>query len=212
VGQPLDIATQLIQDAGLTRGDIEERADATFAIGTVIEQSPASGVRVGLGTPINLVVSSGPETVIVPELVGLTERAAIGELQAIGLLFTSNEEYSNSTARGLVIRTDPEKDAVAQSGDTVLLVVSLGPAPVDVPNLIGMTPAQAEAILGGDGLVMSISATTLPVADPSQDGLIVDQVPTVGATLFPGDIVRVTLGKFIPPPTTAPPEPTTTAP
>ena len=95
-----------------------------------------------------------------------------------------------------------------------MLVVSLGPAPVEVPNLIGLTPGQADSILSGIGLVMNVAATTEPVADPGQDGLIVSQVPSVGATLLPGDIVRVTLGEFTPPPTTTtiPTTTTTTTP
>ena len=71
-----------------------------------------------------------------------------------------------------------------------------------MPNLVGMTPNQAEAALNELGLVMTVSANTEPVADPSQDGIIQSQVPSVGATLFPGDIVRVTLGEYTPPPTT----------
>ena len=210
VGQTLEEATLLIEDAGLVLGQVVERPDADIADGRVIEQSPAQGVEVGAGTPVNLVVSTGPETVIIPDLVEQTERDAITALQELGLLFTTAEEHSSSVAIGLVIRTDPEADVEAQSGDTVLLVVSLGPPPVEVPNLIGLTPGQADSILSGIGLVMNVSATTEPVADPGQDGLIVSQVPSVGATLVRGDIVRVTLGEFTPPPTTAPPPTTTT--
>jgi len=60
-----------------------------------------------------------------------------------------------------------------------------------------------------------VANSTQPVVDPSQDGLIVDQSPEVGATLFPGDIVVVTLGEFTAPPTTTtepPPDTTTTEP
>jgi beta-lactam-binding protein with PASTA domain len=81
---------------------------------------------------------------------------------------------------------------------------------VDVPNLNGLTPGQAEAILDDIGLVLQVSNSTQPVADPGQNGLVVSQNPNVGATLFPGDIVTVTLGEFEPPPTTTTTAPTTT--
>jgi serine/threonine-protein kinase len=210
VGQPLDVAEDLLQEAGLQLGEVTERPDPNFAAGIVVEQNPASGVRVGADTPVNLVVSTGPETVLVPEVEGLTEREAITALQNRGLLFDTEEEYSSSVDDGRVIRSDPEAGEEAQSGDTVLLVVSKGPAPVEVPNLVGMTADQAEATLTDLELVMTISANTEPVADQSQDGIIQSQVPSVGATLFPGDIVRVTLGEFTPPPTTEPPPDTTT--
>ena len=66
MGQTRAEAERLITEAGLTVGQITERADATFAEGIVIEQDPPQGVRVGVDAPVNLVVSTGPETVIVP--------------------------------------------------------------------------------------------------------------------------------------------------
>ena len=214
IGQTLENARSLLSDASLEVGTIEERSDADFAQGTVIEQSPAAGVEVGAGTPVNLVVSSGPELVIVPEVEGLPERDAIAALQDLGLRFTTDEEFSSTIAKGLVIRSEPVAGTEVLSGDTVLLIVSLGPQPVEVPNLVGMTRAQAESTLAGLGLQTNVSATSQPVADPGQDGLVVAQVPSVGASVLPGDIVTITLGVYIPPPTTTtlPPPPTTLPP
>jgi serine/threonine-protein kinase len=212
IGQTLENARSLLSDASLEVGAIEERPDADFAQGTVIEQSPAAGIEVGAGTPVNLVVSSGPELVIVPEVEGLPERDAIAALQDIGLRFTTDEEFSSTIARGLVIRSEPAGGTEVQSGDTVLLVVSLGPQPVEVPNLVGMTRGQAESTLAGLGLQTNVSATSQPVADPGQDGLVVAQVPSVGASVLPGDIVTITLGVYIPPPTTTTLPPATTVP
>ena len=65
----------LLEEAGLQVGEVTERPDPNFAAGIVVEQNPASGVRVGADTPVNLVVSTGPETVLVPEVEGLSERA-----------------------------------------------------------------------------------------------------------------------------------------
>ncbi|MDP9494030.1 MAG: PASTA domain-containing protein, partial [Actinomycetota bacterium] len=86
------------------------------------------------------------------------------------------------------------------------------PQAVQVPNLLGQTPEQAEAILADLGLSMSVSNTPQPVVDPAQDGRVVDQSPDAGAEVFPGDVVTVTLGQFTPPSTTAPTTTTTTAP
>jgi serine/threonine-protein kinase len=209
VGQTRAEAERLITEAGLTVGQVTERADATFAEGIVIEQDPAQGVRVGVDAPVNLVVSTGPETVIVPNLVDLSEREATAQLQALGLLVRVQDEYSETVAQDLVIRTDPVADAEAQIGDTVLIVVSLGPAPVEVPDLIGMTQAQAEAALAERGLTIVVG--TQPVADSSQNGIVVDQSPNPGEMLLPGDPVNVTFGQFTPPSTAPPTTPPPTA-
>jgi eukaryotic-like serine/threonine-protein kinase len=208
VGQTRAEAERLITEAGLSIGEVTERADATFAEGIVIEQDPPQGVRVGVDAPVNLVVSTGPETVVVPNLVNLSERDATAQLQSLGLLVRVQDEYSDQVARDLVIRSDPVADSEVQLGDTVLIVVSQGPAPVEVPDLIGLSQAEAEAALAELGLTMV--ADTQGVADSEQDGLVIDQNPNAGEVLLPGDTVNVAIGEFTPPPTTAAPTTTTT--
>ncbi len=208
VGQTRAEAERLITEAGLSIGEVTERADATFAEGIVIEQDPPQGVRVGVDAPVNLVVSTGPETVVVPNLVNLSERDATAQLQALGLLVRVQDEYSDTVARDLVVRSDPVADSEVQLGDTVLIVVSQGPAPVEVPDLIGLSQAEAEAALAELGLTMV--ADTQGVADSEQDGLVIDQNPNAGEVLLPGDTVNVAVGEFTPPPTTAAPTTTTT--
>jgi serine/threonine-protein kinase len=200
VGQTRADAERLITEAGLTVGEVSERADATFAEGIVIEQDPPQGVRVGVDAPVNLVVSTGPETVIVPVLVNLSEREATAQLQGLGLLVRVQDEYSETVAQDLVIRSDPVVDTEVQLGDTVLIVVSLGPAPVEVPDLIGMNQDQAEAALAERGLTIVVE--TQPVADSTQHGIVIDQSPNPGETLLPGDPVNATFGQFTPPSTT----------
>jgi beta-lactam-binding protein with PASTA domain/tRNA A-37 threonylcarbamoyl transferase component Bud32 len=208
IGQTLANAETLLDAAGLVRGDVTERPDAEFAEGVVVEQDPSSGL-VPVGTPVDLVVSSGPELVAIPELVGLTEREATAQLQELGLRVTVDDQFSNEVAEGNVISSDPAAGATAQTGDTVLLVVSQGPEPIETPNLNGMTPEQAEALLTDLGLVLNVSSATEPVENESQHGLIISQFPEVGTIVFPGDVINVTLGEFTPPSTTAPPPPTT---
>jgi len=202
VGLTEEAARQEIMDAGLTVGDVEERPDPDFDEGIVIESNPAAGVEIGSSIPVDLVVSSGPEVVTVPELTELSERDAITELTNLGLMFTVNEEYSNDVPEGVVIRQDPVAGTEAIAGDTVLLVVSLGPEPVQVPDLSNMTEQEATEALEARNLVINVSNSTQPVADQAQDGRVVGQVPAPGTTVDQGDTVTVTLGEYTPPPTT----------
>jgi serine/threonine-protein kinase len=209
VGQTRADAERLITDAGLTIGQVTERADATFAEGIVIEQDPAPGVRVGAEAPVNLVVSTGPETVLIPDVTNQSERDATAALTGLGLLVRPQDEYSDTVPVDLVIRTDPVADTEALLGDTVVIVVSLGPAPVEVPNLIGMNQNQATAALAERGLEIAVGSQ--PVADASQNGLVIAQNPTAGEMLLPGTTVNVTFGDYTPPTTTTTAPPATTA-
>lgn len=214
VGQPLDEARDAIEAAGLSVGQVEMQPDADFEVDTVMEQTPAAGVEVGAGTPINLVVSSGPEIIILPDLTGETERDATTQLAELGLKWIIDEIHDDTVPSSVVISTDPVAGTEVLSGDTILLLVSLGPEPVEVPNLFGLSEGDAQVIIDDIGLVLNVSTSTQPVADPVQDGMIVDQTPAPGSLAFPNDIVTVTLGEFVPPPTTTtlPPPSTTTIP
>jgi serine/threonine-protein kinase len=210
VGLTLDQARNAIEDAGLMVGQIERRPDADFAEDVVIASSPVAGVEIGPSIPVDLIVSSGPETISVPNVVDATERDATAELTDLGLRVTVNEEFDDDVAEGNVIRTEPAAGEEVQSGDTVLLVVSLGPRPVTVPDLTNMTEGEATQALNDVGLVIRVSNSTQPVADQGQDGLVVDQIPGPGTTADRGDTVTVTLGEYTPPPTTTTIPPTTT--
>jgi serine/threonine-protein kinase len=209
IGMQLEDARRAIEDARLQVGNVVEQPDPDFEVNTVIEQDPGAGVEVGEGTAVHLVVSSGPEVIVLPDLTNMTERQATATLTDLGLRATVNEQFDDTVPEDVVIRTDPVAGATVFAGDPVLLVVSLGPAPVDVPNLIGRTEADAREITEGAGLVFRVANTRQPVADPDQDGLVVDQIPTPGETVERGDTVTVTLGEFTPPPTTTTVPPTT---
>jgi eukaryotic-like serine/threonine-protein kinase len=209
IGQTLANAETLLAAAGLVLGEVTERPDAEFAEGVVVEQNPSSGL-IPVGTPVDLVVSTGPELVEIPELEGITEREATALLQELGLRVAVDDEFSNEVADGRVIRSEPEAGVEAQTGDTILLVVSQGPEPIETPNLTGLTQQQAADLLNDLGLVLNVSAATEPVDNEAQDGRVVSQFPEVGTTVFPGDVINVTLGEYIPPTTTTTVPPTTT--
>jgi serine/threonine-protein kinase len=216
VGLSEEEARRVIEDAGLVVGDVEEEPDPNIEAGFVISSSPVAGQEISPSIPVDLVVSSGPEIVVLPDVTGSSERDATAELNDLGLRVSVNEEFSDDVPEGDVIRTDPEPGIVVRSGDVILLVISLGPEPVPVPELSGMTEQQATNGLNDVGLVIRVANTRVPVADPNQNGLVVDQVPGPGATAEQGDTVTVTLGEYTPPPTTTtttlPPETTTTTP
>jgi len=202
IGLTLEAAEQAIEDAGLVVGSVELRPDAEFAENTVVASSPVAGVEISPSIPVDLIVSSGPEIVPLPDVTELSEREATAQLTDLGLRVTVNEEFDDDVPEGDVIRTEPAPGEEVQSGDTVLLIVSLGPPPVTVPDLTNMTEQQATATLNNLNLLIRVANGRQPVADPAQDGLVVDQIPAPGSTADQGDTVTVTLGEYTPPPTT----------
>src|SRR5262249_60740482 len=75
-GLTQDAATTAITGAKLKVGTVTQQASNTVASGNVINQDPESGSSVAEGSPVKLVISSGPQMVAVPNVGGLTQDAA----------------------------------------------------------------------------------------------------------------------------------------
>ena len=208
VGQPLETATALLRGEGLTVGEVIQEPSDEIEIGIVISQSPEAGTTQAPGAEVELTVSSGPDSVLLEDLTGRSAREATVALQALDLTVNIVEEPSNTVDVGSVIRTEPGPGEVPL-GSTVTLVVSTGPEAIDVPALIGLTVQDARNRVEELGLVLRVSDTQVD-AGPDFVGLIAEQSPSAGATLFPGDVISVNIGAAIATTTTTVPETTTT--
>lgn len=79
-----------------------------------------------------------------PGVVGLERAAAETRLDDAGLGARVEQVYSESVEPGVVITTDPRPGERILPGDEVELTVSRGPEVYDVPDLAGLTVAEAE--------------------------------------------------------------------
>jgi serine/threonine-protein kinase len=194
IGTDLVDAQAVIESNRFIMGSVTETADATAEKGIVIRQDPPPGDRAEPGTQINLVVSSGPPIVVMPDLTNRSEADALFQIGSLGLVPDVQREFDDEVSDGSVIRTEPGAGELLEPGSVVVLVVSKGAEPVEVPNLIGMTPDQANALISPLGLELNARATTVPV-EPELDGKIIDQIPVPGTEVPPGTIITVTLGE-----------------
>jgi serine/threonine-protein kinase len=208
-------AEDTIRNNNFVVGVISEEPSDDVPDGIVIRQTPTANVPMAPGSPIDLVVSSGPDAVTLENLSGLTQREATARLDTLELTYVFETEFSEEVERGRVIRTDPGPETPVPLGSEVLVIISDGIEPIPVPNLLGKSVDAARAELEAVGLVLEVNNSTIEVADQTQVGLIQAQNPGPPATLFPGDIVRVTLGAAPETTTTTqppPPDTTTTVP
>lgn len=194
-GLTVEEATALIERQGFVLGEIGNDPQSEEKPGTVIGQDPAAGTDAPAGTPIDLVVAAGPETVILDNLVGLSELDATTKLSQAQLQWTREEKFDDVVPAGRVISTDPAAGAELRIGDTVKLVISKGPEPVEVPDLTGKTVGAAEALLDSLGLKLLVLNTRIEVSDPSLVDRIVQQDPAAGTTQPPGTTITVNLGE-----------------
>jgi serine/threonine-protein kinase len=113
----------------------------------------APGTEVERGTVVDAVVSGGPAPRTVPDLLGQTQEAAVAALEQLGLVpVIAGSDYSDTIAEGLVRRLEPEPGAEVPKGGEVQYSLSLGPQLATVPNVVGLTAEQANALLQSAGL------------------------------------------------------------
>ena len=201
VGETLTEAMRLINLNGLTVGVVHDEANDVQPSGTVIDQSPAAGQKQPPGTAIDLWVSTGPLSVLIEDFRGRPEIDATFVLESSNLIVEREEEFDEEAEEGRVARTEPVAGTVVASGSIIKLWISLGPEPVVVPNVVGMTPEAARVELEAVNLVYRESVTTVEVAEEFA-GLVAEQSVGAGTEVGPGTTVTATIGEAPPPTTT----------
>lgn len=108
-----EAARARLEGAGIALGEVERRrSDAAGAsLGDVFAQDPAAGETVEAGTSVDVSVSSGPELVGVPDIVGLDVDAGKQAMLDAGLGYTAVEAPADEVGFGAridsVVSTDP---------------------------------------------------------------------------------------------------------
>ena len=188
VGQSQANATSAIDDAGLTVGTVTSEASDTVPAGNVISQSPAAGSMVSSGSSVDFVVSLGPASIVVPDVVGFSRTVAEDRIAAAGLAVGAVTERADSTVpAGDVISQSPDAGVLAAPGSDVDLVVSLGPANVAAPDVTGQGRAAAENAIAAAGLVVGTVTEEANASVP--DGDVISQNPTGGTLVAAGSAV-----------------------
>src|SRR6202022_4051811 len=180
-GLTQDAATTAITAAKLMVGTVTQQSSNTVATGKVISQDLASGSSVAQGSPVNLVISSGPQMVTVPNVEGLTQAATTtaitGAKLTVGIV---TQQSSNTVATGKVISQDPTSGSSVAQGSPMNLVISSGPQMVTVPNVEGLTQDSATTAITAAKLMMG--AVTQQTNNTVATGNVISQDPASGSS------------------------------
>lgn len=131
---------------------VRQEASDTVEAGKVIRTEPAKGAELTDGQTISVWVSTGPETVTMPNVVDMTREAALrllGEIENIKIVEQS--EFSNYVEKGNVTRTDPKVGTELAPGQNVIVYVSTGPATAVMPSVVGLYSQTAQKQLADLG-------------------------------------------------------------
>jgi serine/threonine-protein kinase len=201
VKMPQSEAQAAIIAAGFKVGRVETTQTAEASeVGTVVEESPAPGTQVKVGSPINITVSGGQALITVPNVVGMTQAAAESALSQARLTASAQPGNSTTVANGQVMAQAPAAAQRVPAGTSVGITISQGAANAAVPGVIGQTQADATAALEAAGLGVKV-VSNYDVA--ASKGDVYSQTPAQGVLVAPGTVVSIHVSKGAPPtPTT----------
>ena len=115
VGTEQAAAVSALQRAGFAT-DVVKKTSAERPEGTVISTDPKGGAEADKGSTVRVNVSSGPGTVDVPSVDGLTRSQARDRLKRAGFEIEERRESSESVPSGKAIRTSPPAETTRQEG------------------------------------------------------------------------------------------------
>ena len=190
-GQTQAAAISTLRRQGLSPV-VSVSANAHVASGLVIGTTPPRGTSVHKGARVSVFVSSGAESVAVPNVVHKPSSQALKILSQKGLQPTAQNEPSETVGRGLVVSTDPTAGVGVQVGSPVTVLVSSGPREASVPEVSGETQANATATISAAGL--KVSTVKREVSEPPA-GTVISQDPAAGTQVKPGSTVTIVVSQ-----------------
>jgi eukaryotic-like serine/threonine-protein kinase len=194
VGQEQSEASRILTEAGFLVNAVPVESDEVDE-GLVVTQSPAAGEQLAKGGQVTIEVSSGVGLIAIPDVTNQSENTARSNLQRAGFTnIQSRQESSGDVAPGNVVRTDPPAGQEIAAGDPITLIVSSGAERVPVPQVQGLTEANARTALENAGLQANVQSQ--PVPNQNQDGIVVQSAPTAGTQVDRGSTVTLFVGDF----------------
>jgi len=180
--------------------------ESEFREGQVMEQDPEGGTMAKEGSKVKLLVAGPPEEydedpdalgepTEVPDLIGKTKANAEYAIKSagfrVGLVGYENSDLPIDT----VIEQTPEAGDMAPGNSRISFTISLGPREelVTVPNLVGMTEAQAQQALQAAGLRYQ-RGNNVDAKNINEIDKAVAQRPSANSNVPKNDVITVDFG------------------
>jgi serine/threonine-protein kinase len=150
----------------------------------------------GGGIAYFLTQKNTPPTVMMPNLVGQTETAALQTLATQGIGLHKVKEENSKVTAGLVISTKPKSGTTLKKDQKVNLVVSLGvqAAIITIPNLVNMGLTAATSELQHVPYLLNVKTgflNTVPPGESFTPNVVLKQVPAAHAKGHTGDTITL---------------------
>jgi eukaryotic-like serine/threonine-protein kinase len=176
---------------------VQQRFSTSVKRGLAIGTEPAAGIQLSTAQPVTLLISRGANTVIVPDVVGMDDRAALSALQNVGLAGIELQRDSTEP-QGRVLSQSPAGGRSVARGSQVTIFASTGV--ITVPDVVGQDRKAAVNALKKAGFVVAV--TEQSTLESAEVGRVISEFPPAGSRGQRGDTVTISVGIAAPTPTT----------
>ena len=195
VGSTFEDAQALAQETGLEIARGEDVYSPDQEEGKITSQNPTADSVVSPGKLITVYVSKGKKDGVVPKIVGMDYKEASEYLKTFGFELGIVKTESSTLPENVIIEQSVEEGSTASKGTKIDVTVSdgKGKETVKMPNLIGKTPDEANAIIDTEGLKLG-DATYEETTTTAQNLIFWQQYPE-GTELEKGTAVSYKVSK-----------------
>jgi hypothetical protein len=153
IGLTQAAANKRLKDAGLVLVVKGTELSSDIPQGDVSSQEPTAGLTLSGGSLVVVLLSAGPGTFPVPDVIGMTLEQATTAMKGTGLVIESDTAPSVSPS-GTIIDSVPGPGELVTSGDTVHLTIATSASLSIAENLSGnsfvIDPAPPAYLSGQD--------------------------------------------------------------
>jgi beta-lactam-binding protein with PASTA domain/tRNA A-37 threonylcarbamoyl transferase component Bud32 len=169
--------------------------DEVHQQGMVVAQSPPQGTKLKKGSTLLLTISQGPAPRAVPDLTGATLADVDAKLAAAGLVKGTVTPVNDENAPKDTVLDWTFKGKEVTKGTAVDLTVSAGPAQRPVPDLHGLTVADATAKLADPAVRLTLGQVTEQFDPKIEKGKIIATTPPAGTPVDRASAVTIVVSK-----------------
>jgi serine/threonine protein kinase/beta-lactam-binding protein with PASTA domain len=181
-------AETAIKNAGLVPVEHQEPS-ASVQAGLVISTNPDNGNSAPKGSTVTVNVSTGVQSITLPNLQGAQATAAEQQLKSLGFINVNPVPYAQSTQpAGTVDHMTPAPGKYPPD-QQITLYVSGGS--VQVPNVVNQTAVEAVSILQQDGFHVQTVSTPAPASEMVQPGTVYNQNPAANSVEPKGTLIQI---------------------
>lgn len=196
-------AVAKLEEVGLVIGSTKREYKEGFDEGIVYEQSKSEGTKVKEGSIIDLSVSTTKPLSIMKSVTGISYEDAVEQLTQLGInkgQITQVEEHSEVEVGHVIAQTPEANSEYDPATVEIVLTVSKGLEEVEMPNLVDMTQAEAEAKLKELGLKIAADGIKSESSFEVAAGKVTKQWPyPVNEKVPPGSEVTLFVSSGYPP-------------